>query len=349
VGTHRQRKALYRFPYPGREEEQKSNIIPEPLRFPRADHALIDNNQLEVPTMRKTLAAIGLLALFAVFCVTIGGGQAPAADDAPKTIRQALAGYADAFNKGDKAAMAALWAPDAEYVNEQGTLTRGRDNILALYKRYFTDLKGTKLAIKVTSIRPVKGDVILQDGKSTYSMPDGSVDDGRFTAVWTKNDGKWQIQSARDLPDEEGDLTSPAARLKELQWMIGTWESEKKGVKVSVRGVMNQAFLLMEYNTKSGDTELNVMQLIGYDPLTNQIKSWMFDSQGGYGEGLWTRDGNSWTGQTAGVLPNGQTGNAVNVMRYVDDNTVLFQFRDREVAGQPIPDAELKLVRKAAN
>jgi uncharacterized protein (TIGR02246 family) len=299
--------------------------------------------------MRKTLAAIGLLMLcFAVLSVSPGGGQAPATDDA-QTIRQAVAGYADAFNKGDMESIASLWAPDAEYVNEQGTVTKGRDNIAALFKRYATDLKGTKLILKVTSIRPLKGNIALQDGKSAYTRPDGSVDDGRFTAVWIKTDGKWQIQSVRDLPAEEGDAAHPSARLKELQWMIGNWEGANGSVKVNVRGIMNQAFLFMEYKTKLGDTELNVVQLVGFDPLTDQMKSWMFDSQGGYGEGLWSRDGHSWVGQTVGVLPNGQTGSAVNVIRYVDDNTFTFRVRDREVAGQPIPDAETKLVRKAAN
>jgi uncharacterized protein (TIGR02246 family) len=300
--------------------------------------------------MRKTLVAIGLLALCAaVLYVGTGNGQAPAANDASQTVRQAVASYADAFNKGDMAAIAAVWAPDAEYVNEEGTVTKGRDNIVALFKRYATDLKGTKLNLKVTSIRPIKGDIVLQDGTSAYKRPDGSVDDGRFTAVWTKTDGKWQLQSVRDLPAEEGDAASPAARLKEMQWMIGDWEGAKGSVTVKVRGVLNQAFLSMEYKAKSADAELTVMQLVGFDPLSNQIKTWTFDSQGGHGEGLVSRDGNSWGGQTAGVLPSGQIGTAVNVIRYIDDNTAMFQVRDREVAGQPIPDAEIKLVRKAAN
>jgi uncharacterized protein (TIGR02246 family) len=293
---------------------------------------------------------MGLLALaFAVVCVSTWGGQAPATDNAQETIRKALAAYAEAFNKGDMESLAAFWAPDAEYVNEEGKLTKGRNNIVALFKRYGTDLKGTNLTLKVTSIRPLKSDIVLQDGKSTYTRPDGSLDQGTFTAVWIKTDGKWLLRSVRDLPAEEGDAASPSARLKELQWMIGNWDGTNGNVTMSVRGLMNQTFLRLEFKTKSADTELSVIQLLGFDPLTNQIKSWTFDSQGGYGEGLWTRDGNSWVGQTAGVLPNGETGTAVNLIRFVDDNTAIFQVRDREVAGQPIADAEVKLVRKTTD
>jgi uncharacterized protein (TIGR02246 family) len=298
--------------------------------------------------MRKTLIILGLLAAVALLLtVNSGEGQAPAAND-EQAIRQAVAAYAAAFNKGDMAALAAVWAPDAEYVDEAGTITKGRDAIVKQFKQFFTDLKGSKMALKVTNIRILKGDVALQDGLSTLTGPDGSVTEGRFTAVWFKTDGKWQLRSARDLPGEATDTPGAAGALKALQWLIGDWEGEKGGVTVSARWAMNQAFLQVEYKVKETNGELAVMQLIGFDPLTGQIKSWTFDSHGGYGEGLWERDGNSWVAETAGVLPNGQIGTAVNVIRYLDDKSIQFQTRDREVGGQPIPDGEVKLVRKAA-
>jgi hypothetical protein len=129
--------------------------------------------------------------------------------------------------------------------------------------------------------------------------------------------------------------------------MVGDWKADKEGIDVSVRWTLNQAFLVEEYKVKQGDTGIEVKQLIGFDPLSGQIKSWTFDSLGGYGEGLWTRDGNSWVIETAGVLPGGQTGTAVNVIRREDDRHAVFQAKRREVAGQPIADREVKLVRKA--
>src|SRR5205085_2075266 len=101
--------------------------------------------------------------------------------------------------------------------------------------------------------------------------------------------------------------------LKQLQWMVGDWQAEKGGVTVSVRWALNRAFLLQEYKAKDGDGELTVTQLVGFDPLTDRIKSWTFDSRGGYGEGLWSRDGNAWVIEAAGVLPGGQTGTARNL------------------------------------
>src|SRR5262245_11092625 len=44
-----------------------------------------------------------------------------------QAVRKASAGYLEAMNKGDLEARLAFWAPDAEYVNEAGKVTRGRE------------------------------------------------------------------------------------------------------------------------------------------------------------------------------------------------------------------------------
>jgi uncharacterized protein (TIGR02246 family) len=313
--------------------------------------------------MRKALLALGLLAACLLFVTDLSGtgqqpttaspqpaaGAQPAAGD-EQAIRQAVAAYAEAFNKGDQAAIAAAWAPDAEYISEDGTTTRGRDAITALFRQIFTDRKGTKMDLKVSSVRVLKGgDVALQDGTSSITDPDGSTTSGRYSAVWVKSDGKWMVRSARDLPGETGDTTAAAAALKPLEWLVGDWESEKGNLSVSTRWALDRAFLMQEFKVKEADGgELKIVQLVGYDPLTDQIKSWTFDSRGGYGEGLWTRDGNSWVIETAGVLPEGLTGTARNTIRFSDDQSFVFQTREREIDGQPIPDGEVKLVRKSA-
>lgn len=298
--------------------------------------------------MHKTLAVVGILATgLLLFCARQGEGQAPAGTE-EKAIRQTVAAYADSFNKGDLTTLATFWAPDAEYINEAGKVTRGRDAVMAMFKQFLADQKGVRLALTVTNVRVLTPDVVLQDGASALTAADGSVDEGRYSAVWTRSGGKWQLRNARDLPYEAGEGPGAGGTLKELQWMLGSWEGDKKAITVNVRWGLNRAFLVKEYKVTEADGELQVMQMIGFDPLTGQIKSWTFDSRGGYGEGLWQREGNVWTIETAGVLPNGQTGSATNILRFVDDKTIIFQTRERQVAGQPLPDGEVKLTRTAA-
>jgi uncharacterized protein (TIGR02246 family) len=281
-----------------------------------------------------------------LWTVGTGVGRAPDTNDGDKAIRETVSAYADAFNKGNIGALAEVWARDAEYINEDGAVTRGRDNIVRLFRRLLSNHKGAKMDLKVTNIRLLKDDVALQDGISAITSADGSVDRGRYTAVWSKDKGTWRIHSARDLPESNGEVASASASLKPLQWMVGDWQGEKGGVEVSCHWVLNQAFLMQDYTLKSGSPELSVKQFVGFDPLTGQVKSWTFDSMGGYNEALWERDGNTWTLRVAGVMPSGQTGTGVNVIRYVDDNTAMFESRDREVDGLPIPNNTIKLVRK---
>jgi len=298
--------------------------------------------------MRKSLLCLPLAAMcFLAFRANSVDGPARA-EDTEQTIRETVAAFADAFNKGDMAAFSQLWAPDAEYINEAGTATHGREAIATLFKRYLEAHKGARISLKVTSIRPLSENVALQDGTSALHESGGTTDEGRYAAIWVKTDGKWRLRSARDLPSDSSNA-SASSPLKELKWLVGNWEAEKGALNLSVRQTLNQSFLAVDYKIKAGDGEMTVMQLVGFDPLTNQIKSWTFDSLGGYSEGLWRRDGNTWTAEIAGVLPDGQTGTANNVIRYVDDNTFIFQARDRMVGGQPVPNSELKVTKKAAS
>ena len=52
---------------------------------------------------------------------------------------------------------------------------------------------------------------------------------------------------------------------------------------------------------------LSGTQRIGWDPLKRQFKTWIFDSEGGHGEGYYTRNGDQWVVKTEGVRPGRAT------------------------------------------
>jgi hypothetical protein len=54
------------------------------------------------------------------------------------------------------------------------------------------------------------------------------------------------------------------------------------------------------------------VQRIGWDPIARRIKSWTFDSNGGYGDGQWSKQGDTWVVQASGVLPDGRTTTSTN-------------------------------------
>jgi hypothetical protein len=212
-----------------------------------------------------------------------------------------------------------------------------------MYRKFFAEHPGAKMAVNVKSVRFLRSDVALGEGTSDVKLPDGTVDKGKFSAAWVKADGKWMLSSARDLPTE-GDVASPLAA---LNWMVGEWQAEGKPVTLSVRPTLAKSYLQMDFNIKKADTEMTVMYMFGFDPVAEQVKSWTFDSLGGYGEALWTRDGNQWVGRAAGILPDGQSGETTYTIKFIDDNTFVLQMRDRQVAGQPLADSDTKYTRKA--
>jgi uncharacterized protein (TIGR02246 family) len=292
--------------------------------------------------------------------VRAAADKAPAEDKAPKAdkpltedeaaIHKAGAAYLAAYSKGDVEALVALWTPDAEFIDDDGKVYHGRETLSKLFTKSLPSFKGYKITGKLTSVRFIKPEVAMVDGEMTFVPPRGEADVTRFTSVWVKTDGQWRIRSGRDLTPEPAGETAAGRRLRELDWTVGEWVSEGKDatVHLKIKWGLNKAFLIEEYEVKHKQgPESKVAQWVGWDPLTEQIKSWVFDDQGGYSEALWTRNGNSWASQSIGVLPDGTVGSAVNVVKYVDDNNFIWQSLRREADGQPLPDVESKFTRQA--
>jgi uncharacterized protein (TIGR02246 family) len=265
-------------------------------------------------------------------------------------IHKAAAAYAAAFAKGDAAAVLAMWTDDAEFTDEDGKVYRGRKTLTQLFTKSLPSYKGYKITGKLTSVSFIKPDVALVDGEQIFTPPQGEPDVSRFTSLWVKTDGQWRIRSARDLtPDPVGESVA-GRRLRELDWLVGEWISEGKDttVRLKISWALNKTFLIQEYEvTRKQGAGSKVVQWVGWDPQVEQIRSWVFDDQGGFGDALWTRSGNNWTSDSSGVLPDGGTGSALNVLKYQDDNTFNWQSLRREADGQPLPDIESKFTRKA--
>jgi uncharacterized protein (TIGR02246 family) len=296
---------------------------------------------------RRIVLLAGLTA--AGLFLAWGWAQTPAktADD-EQAIRKAVEAYSAAFNKGDVAGVLAYWTADADFVDENGKLHKGREALATLFKSAAVELKGHQLKLQTKSLRFLKPDVAVEDGEAEMKGPDGTSDSNRYTAVWVKADGKWLIASARDLPSDPGEHGQ--RRLRELDWLVGTWthQDDKSSVQVVGRWVLNRTFLQLETIAKVKGEELAVSQMIGWDPQNHQLRTWFFDSRGGHGEGWWTRDGNAWTVELSGVVADGRTGSSLNIWKYIDDKHCTWQATHRSVDGQPLPDVEVKYTRAAA-
>jgi hypothetical protein len=96
------------------------------------------------------------------------------------------------------------------------------------------------------------------------------------------------------------------------------------------------------------DIEFEGSMVIGWDPSVKAIRSWMFDSDGGFGTGIWSQEETRWTIRTLNVLPDGRRGSSTNVYEVLNDGSVQFKSIGRVVDGEILPSVgTVKLVRES--
>jgi hypothetical protein len=145
----------------------------------------------------------------------------------------------------------------------------------------------------------------------------------------------------------------PAATpLDELAWMVGDWvdQDEQGMVEASVAWTKNGTFLrrMFRVTPREGDTHSG-MQLIGWDPAEQTIRSWTYDENGGFGEETWRRVGDRWAIRSQYTLPDGGRGSALHVMRKLSDDAFTWKSVNRLIDGAPQADVdEVTVVRAPA-
>ena len=258
-------------------------------------------------------------------------------DDKP--IRLAAQAFAKAYNASDPKAIAQLFLPDGEIVSEDGQSTQGREKIEQAFAEIFKAHPKSHMEVATGSVRFIGPDLAIESGTATVTRgADEPVERSPYSVVYVKQDGKWLTASARDLPDE---ASTPEEQLKQLQWLIGDWvdESPKALVVTSYRWTDNHCYIVGEFKAKVGGRPLMIgTQRIGWDPLAKTIRSWVFDSEGGFGEGIWTQEGNRWIVEKTGVTREGKVAWATNIITHVSKDRMTWQQRDRIVGGEKSPE-----------
>lgn len=303
---------------------------------------------------------LGVLVTALPLCVgqpgppEIGDAESPTAGPsaeaaAERAIRDAAERYAGAFNAGDAVRAAEQFLPQAEYLSAEGASIEGRDAIEKDLAELFKESPHARIAVEVESIRLVGPRVAIEEGRTAVTLgPDEPPVRQRYLAVNVLMDGKWKLASVRESPDEEG--TTPRERLESLAWMVGEWidESDAGVVSTVCRWSDDGNFLLQEFELQvAGRAALSGQQRIGWDPLTQHVRSWVFDSAGGFGEGIWTWDGERWIVKASGVRADGTVTSATNFYSPLNEDSYRFESTARVVGDAVEPDVQVLVVKRA--
>jgi len=264
--------------------------------------------------------------------------------EAEKSARALSEAYVAAFNRGDSQAVASMYAEDAQYTAGDGTVFTGREAVLKSLKEFFAKNKGAQLEASIESARFLTPEVLVEKGVATVAN-----ESTRYLCNYVKTGNTWLISELTETelpPINAGELA-----LGELSWLVGKWKDNGSGprVEASIDWTKNQHFLRRSTKvTRDGHDPLEATEVIGYDPANDQIRSWVFDSEGGFGEGTWKHEGDKWLITFVSTALDGTTSSAQHVVTYIDDKKFTWESINRQSEGEVLPNIDkIEVVRVA--
>ncbi|MGD9854381.1 MAG: SgcJ/EcaC family oxidoreductase [Planctomycetaceae bacterium] len=262
-----------------------------------------------------------------------GGGET--------VIREQLASYIEVFNRHDASAVGGRWAADGVSVDlETGERTTGREALVERFAAFFAKNPSARLIGRVDTVRLIRPDVALAEGTATLMTGDEAIE-SVYSAVLVKEQDQWLISSSH-----ERDVPSPPTSydaLRGLEWLVGTWQDQTDDVTVvtTARWSVNRAFLIRSFSAQFADgAGSEGTQVIGWDPLGKQIRTWTFNSDGSFAEGTAAKNGNEWMVKLSHVLSDGRLAAGTQVISRIDDDTITVQTIGQTVDGEPVPASE---------
>lgn len=256
-----------------------------------------------------------------------------------QAIEKTIASYVKAFNSGDAVALADHWTENGEQISPDGESIKGRENLRRQFSQYFQESKGAKLELTETSVEMMSPNVAVETGIANVLTPGEEPVTTEYRAVHIKTSAGWRVDQVTETEPVRS-APSHYEHLKELEWTIGTWNDsdENSTVQTTCRWTTNRNFISRSFKVMVDDKiDFEGTQVIGWDPAAQTIRSWMFDSDGGFAVGRWSNSGGTWTVKTLSVLADGRRASSTNIYERVDEKTVRYRSIGRQVGEDLLP------------
>lgn len=256
-------------------------------------------------------------------------------------IKSNAKAYEEAYNSHNAEKVASFWATNAVYiVPDSGDTINGRPAIAEYFKDLFKNEENhIKIDVVVDNVDFKGSDHAIEKGHVFITYADGSEDETAYQAENIKENGKWFLQTVREV--EIGKAISNYEQLKGLDWLVGKWEDtdEDSDIELNFQWGKNKNFLIEHFIVKVMDRdEMEGIQIIGWDPSRKKIRSWVFDSDGGLRDGTWSKEGKNWVAVMKSTLSDGKKGSSIDIYTPVDDENFTFAMDSRDVDGDILPD-----------
>ena len=117
----------------------------------------------------------------------------PAAAQSKATIQKADDQWAGAFNKGDAAALAAMYTEDAYALPPGAEMIRGRSAIEAFWRQQMQQIGDVKCT--ALDVKPLGRTAAREIGTCSFKTKAQPPQDGalKYAVVWEKDGGQWRL------------------------------------------------------------------------------------------------------------------------------------------------------------
>jgi uncharacterized protein (TIGR02246 family) len=269
--------------------------------------------------------------------------------EAATAIRQSADAFVEAFNRGDASAIAALWTPDGEYIDEAGRVFTGRKAIAAEYAGFFAEHPGATMQVKIASLRSPSPAIVIEQGRATLDPEPSGAGGVNYTAIHVNFDGQWLMASVRDTRVE---TPSSNVALTSLEWLVGSWSAEGPAATAesTCRWIANKSFLQRSFRVRAGDDiSTSGEQIIGWNPLVGALQSWTFTADGGVAVGAWTQTDAGWVVESVGATADGTPTYSVTKLTPLDADAFAWQAVARSAGDATLPDTEEVIMKRVAD
>ncbi len=243
--------------------------------------------------LRRRLSLLWLLVCSGLMfgpCLLPSHGWAQTTEASPEDaaakqmLTEMLHDYVARFNSRDFDALGTLLDHEVTYRDDSTHIT-GSAALIEGLRKVTRDEPSVKLSIEVQDVKRDGEVIAFAEGIASMVSDQTPSESNRFEVKFGKSADAWKIVS---ITETSGTFTSSDA-LQSLTWLIGSWQdSNDPTLTTTVRFVPGNQFLqrLVERRTDTETVQV-ATEMIGYDPNSHQVRSWLFFADGSFGSGKW--------------------------------------------------------------